>query len=134
MRRVGEIGRYNDDNCIGLLNENFDAFPPILEGVDFGSIDEYAEVRALYALEQSIDESAVPSRIGDEGRYGLGDAISSHETPRPHFEHGSAGKRNAVPIKHYISSLWYSGGRGRANTKFDRARRATLRPGSSSSS
>ncbi len=80
--RGDRVGTEREDDGVGLADQALDALPPILEGVDFGAIDQRLEAAGLKRRFEPIDESQILARIRDEDfglRLGLHIAgISGH--------------------------------------------------------
>ena len=65
LRRDG-VGRQHEHHRVGAPDQRLDALPPVLEGVDFGAIDQRLESARLERRLEPIDEGHVLARIGDE--------------------------------------------------------------------
>ena len=42
--RGDRVGREHEHDCVGAADQCFDAFPPILEGVNLSAVDQRLEV------------------------------------------------------------------------------------------
>jgi hypothetical protein len=83
--RADRLGTEREDDGIGLADQAFDALPPILEGVDFGAIDQRLEAAGLKRGLELIHESQILARIRDED-FGLG--LDSNVRPSRYGGHG----------------------------------------------
>ncbi len=68
QRHLGRdrVRREHEDDRVGARDQRLDAFPPILEGVDLGAIDQRLEAPRLERGRETIREAKVFARIGDE--------------------------------------------------------------------